>query len=157
MEKEEEEIITTMQSSTAMQQSCTCAQSNCFFPVQNNCFFPVNTEEKENKEKRRRWRRRTRRRRWRRRTRRRRSQLQCNLPQQWNRVVLVGQGNCFFPVNKEEKEKGEDKNKQQKEDKIKTTMQSSVATQQICTRGPRQSFLFSKQGGEGGKGKGGGG
>ena len=130
-----------------MQQSCTCAQTNCF--------FPVNTEEKENKEKRRRWRRRTR---------RRRSQLQCNLPQQWNIVVPVGQGNCFFPVNKEEKEKEEDKNKHQKEDKIKTTMQSSVATQQICTRGPRQSFHSSKRGGkgeggggEGGKGNGGGG
>ena len=34
--------------------------------------------------------------------------------------VLMGQGNCFFPVNKEEEE--EDKNKQE-EDKIKTTMQ----------------------------------
>ena len=32
----------------------------------------------------------------------------------------MGQGNCFFPVNKEEEEK--DKNKQE-EDKIKTTMQ----------------------------------
>ena len=41
--------------------------------------------------------------------------------------VLVGQGNCFFPVNKEEEE---DKNKQE-EDEIKTTMQCSAAMQQI--------------------------
>ena len=32
-EEVEEEITTIMQSSTAMQQSCTHAQSNCFFPV----------------------------------------------------------------------------------------------------------------------------
>ena len=40
--KEEKEITTTMQSSTAMQQSCTFAEGNCF--------FPVNKEEKEKKE-----------------------------------------------------------------------------------------------------------
>ena len=43
------------------------------------------------------------RRRRRRRRRRRMSELQCSLPQQCSRVVLVGQGSCFFPVNKVEK------------------------------------------------------
>ena len=74
------------------------------------------------------------------RRRRRRSQLQCSLPQQCSRVVLMGQGNCFFPVNKEEEEeeKVEEENKKQEEDKIRTTMQSSVAMQWSCTCGPRQ-------------------
>ena len=57
-------------------------------------------------------RRRNRRKRWmRRKWRRRRLQLQCHLPQQCSRDVLVGQGNCFFPVHKEgekEKEKEEE-------------------------------------------------
>ena len=43
-EEEEEDITTTMQSLTAMQQSCTCPQGICF--------FPVNKEEKEKKEER---------------------------------------------------------------------------------------------------------
>ena len=34
-EEEEVEIRTTMQFSVAMQQSCTCHQGNCFFPVNN--------------------------------------------------------------------------------------------------------------------------
>ena len=36
-----------------------------------------------------------------------RSELQCSLPYQYSRVVLVGEGNCFLPVNKEEGEKQE--------------------------------------------------
>ena len=39
---------------------------------------------------------------------RRKSQLQCSLPQQCTRVVLMVQGNCLFPVNKEEKEQEEE-------------------------------------------------
>ena len=31
--QQEDETRTTIQSSTAMQQSCTCAQGNCSFPV----------------------------------------------------------------------------------------------------------------------------
>ena len=52
-----------------------------------------------------------------------------------------GQSNCLFPVNKgeeeeeNEKEKVEEKDKQQKEDKIRTTMQSSIPIQQSCTHG----------------------
>ena len=38
-EEEEEDITTTMQSFTALQQSCTHGKGNCF--------FPVNEEEKE--------------------------------------------------------------------------------------------------------------
>ena len=34
-------------------------------------------------------------------------------------VVLVGQDNCFLPVEEEE---GEDENKQQEENEIRTTM-----------------------------------
>ena len=41
-EEEEEDITTTMQSLSAVQQSCTCPQGICF--------FPVNKEEKEKKE-----------------------------------------------------------------------------------------------------------
>ena len=37
--------------------------------------------------------------------RRTRSELQCN---QCSRVVHVGQGNCSFPVNEDEKDKGEE-------------------------------------------------
>ena len=36
--------------------------------------------------------------------RRTRLELQCNLPYQCSRVVLVDQSNCFFPVNEEEEE-----------------------------------------------------
>ena len=48
--------------------------------------------------------------------------------------LYCGQGNCFFSVNKEEKQeenegKVEEENKQ-KEDKIRTTMQFSVAMQE---------------------------
>ena len=53
--------------------------------------------------------------------RRTRLELQCNLPCQCSRVVLVDQSNCIFPVNEEEEEKMEDENKQQK-DEIRTTM-----------------------------------
>ena len=42
----------------------------------------------------------------RRRTRRRRRlQLECTIPQQHDSVVLMGLGNCSFPVNKEWEEK----------------------------------------------------
>ena len=56
-----------------------------------------------------------------------------------------------FPVNKEEQENEEeeeveDENKQHKENKIRTTMWSSVAMQQSCTGGPRQCFLSSERG-----------
>ena len=47
------------------------------------------------------------------------SELQCSLKPQWNMVVLVGQDNCFLPVEEEE---GEDENKQQEENEIRTTM-----------------------------------
>ena len=63
-----------------------------------------------------------------------------------------GQGNCFFSVNEEKQEEKEEKveeeegnkqegNKQEEEDKIRTTMQSSVAMQESCTCGPRELFL----------------
>ena len=57
-----------------------------------------------------------------------------------------GQGNCFFSVNKEEKqeeneEKVEEKeNKQEEEDKIRITMWSSVAMLCNCTHSPKQIF-----------------
>ena len=57
------------------------------------------------------------------------------------------EGNCFFPVNKEEKA----------EEEITTAMQSFPAMQQSCTSGPRQSFLSSERGGEEGGGRSGGG
>ena len=49
-----------------------------------------------------------------------RSELQCSLLYQCSRVVLVGQGNCFFPVNNEEKvEKGkEEKEEREEEEEI---------------------------------------
>ena len=59
--------------------------------------------------------------------RRTRLELQCKLPYQCSRVVLVDQSNCFFPVNEEEEEEEEeeeDKQQEQEEDGIKTTMQS---------------------------------
>ena len=67
--------------------------------------------------------------------------------QQCSRVVLVGQGNCFFPVNKVEK--GEEE--EEEEVDVRTTMQFSVAMQQSCTCWPRKLFLSSKQGVEDGK------
>ena len=87
-----------------------------------------------------------RRKRRRKRSRRKRgSKLQCKLPQQWSRVVLVTKGNCFIPVNKEEeKEKEEAEEKVEEEDKMRTRMQSSIAVQQSCTRGPRRLFLSSE-------------
>ena len=49
--------------------------------------------------------------------RRRRLQLQCHLPQQCSRDVLVGQGNYFFPVLKEgEKEKEEKEEVEEEEE-----------------------------------------
>ena len=85
-----------------------------------------------------------RRKRRRRRGRRKRgSKLQCKLPQQCSRVVLVPKAIVSSPVNKEEKEKEE--NKQQEEvNEIRTTMQSSIAVVQSCARRPRQLFLSSK-------------
>ena len=45
--------------------------------------------------------------------RRTRLELQCNLPYQCSRVLLMDQSNCFFPVNeKEEEDEVEDENKQ---------------------------------------------
>ena len=53
----------------------------------------------------------------------------------------------------------EDVNKQQEENKIRTTMQCSAVMQQSCTHGPRKFFLSSERGGGvgGGEGEGGGG
>ena len=55
-----------------------------------------------------------------------RLELQCNLPYQCSRVVLMDQSNCFFPVNEkeeeEEEEEEEDENKQQEKDEIRTRM-----------------------------------
>ena len=51
----------------------------------------------------------------------------------------------------EEEEKGEaeeDEEEEEEEVNIRTTMQSSIAMQQGCTRQPRQLFLSSKQCGE---------
>ena len=57
--------------------------------------------------------------------------------------MLVGQGNCFFTVNKEENEKKEEKEKKgEVEEEITTPMQSSPAMEQSCTCRPRQ-FFFS--------------
>ena len=53
--------------------------------------------------------------------RRMRLELQCNLPYQCSRVVLVDQSNCYFPVNDDDEEEEEEK---EEEDGIKTTMQS---------------------------------
>ena len=70
----------------------------------------------------------------------------------------------IFPVNKDEEDKKveeeeevqEEENKDEKERKeegeaeeveIRATMQSSVATQQSCSRGPRQLFLYTELGG----------
>ena len=39
----------------------------------------------------------------------------------------------------------EENQQEEEEDKIKTTMQSSVAMLQSCTHGPKQLFLSSKQ------------
>ena len=49
-----------------------------------------------------------------------RSELHCGLLYQCNRVVLVDQGNFFFPVNEEE----EEEESKHQEDEIRTTMQS---------------------------------
>ena len=51
----------------------------------------------------------------------------------------------FFPGNNVEEEKDDEKermeeNKHQEEDKIRTTMQSSIAMTQSCTIGIRQLF-----------------
>ena len=58
--------------------------------------------------------------------RRMRSELQCNLPYQCSKVVLVDQSNCLFPVNEEEKEEEqkEKEEKEEEEDEIRNTMQS---------------------------------
>ena len=82
----------------------------------------------------------------RKRRRKRGSKLQCKLPQQWSRVVLMTKGNCFFPVNKEEeKEKEEEaEEKVEEEEEMRTRMQSSIAVQQSCTCGPRRFFLSSE-------------
>ena len=42
-------------------------------------------------------------------------------------------------------EEGEKEEKEVEEVEIRTTMQSSVAIQQSCTRQPRQLFLSNKQ------------
>ena len=58
-----------------------------------------------------------------------RLQLQCSLPEHCSRVVLFSQCNCFSTVN-EKKEKEEQKEKVAKEeveDEIRSTIQSSIA------------------------------
>ena len=62
------------------------------------------------------------------------SKLQCKLPQQCNRVVLVTKAIVPSPVN-------EEKQMEEEEEEITTTMQSSVAMRQSCTCRPKQ-FLF---------------
>ena len=207
---EVEEITTTRQSSAAMQQTYTRGKGNCFFPVnkeeeekekeedkeveeikdeqeleeeggsnhnasfhrnaaelyslQRQLFLHQSTRRKRRMRKIRRCRRRAKRRaRMRRKRRRRRrrgrrkrgSKLQCKLPQQCSRVVLVIKAIISSPVNKEEekemeeeeeeKVEEEEENKHQKEeDEIRTTMQSSVAMPQSCIHGPKQLFLSSK-------------
>ena len=42
------------------------------------------------------------------------SELHCSLPMQCSRLVLVGQANCLFPVNKVEK--GEEEEEEEKEE-----------------------------------------
>ena len=54
----------------------------------------------------------------------------------------MGQGNCFFLLNKEEEE--EENKQQEEEDRIRTAMPSHTAMEHSCTRGPRQLFLSSK-------------
>ena len=49
------------------------------------------------------------------------------------------QRSCILVANEEKVE--EEDNKQEEEDKIRTRMQSSVAMQESCTRGPRELFL----------------
>ena len=44
----------------------------------------------------------------------------------------------------------EEENKQEEKDKIRTTMQSSAAVQQSCTRGEDNCSLLSSERGEGG-------
>ena len=45
----------------------------------------------------------------------------------------------------EDGEEGEEEEEEEEEVEIRTTMQSSVAIQQSCTRLPRQLFLSNKQ------------
>ena len=52
--------------------------------------------------------------------------------------------------NKDEKEREEEG--EAEEEEIRATMQSSVATQQSCSRGPRQLFLYTELGGGGRRG-----
>ena len=61
----------------------------------------------------------------------------------------VEEEECKREEEREEEEETE-------EDEIGTTMQSSVAMQQSCSRGPGQLFPYSELGG-GGRGRGGGG
>ena len=52
------------------------------------------------------------------------SEVQCNLTQQWN-SWLMGQDNCFFPVDKEkEKEEEEEVEEEKREEKITVAVQS---------------------------------
>ena len=64
------------------------------------------------------------------------------------------QGNCFFPVNKDEEEikeekeeveeeENEEEEEEDKDDKITATMKSPTAMQQNCPRGPRQLIRSS--------------
>ena len=57
----------------------------------------------------------------------------------------MGQGNCFFTMNKEEEEEEEEKVEKVEEDEIRTRVQSSAPMQQSCTHRPRQLFFFSFQ------------
>ena len=55
----------------------------------------------------------------------------------------MDQGNCFSPVNEEEKEREEEEEQkvEEQEDDIRTTMQSFAVMEQSYTRGPRQLFF----------------
>ena len=123
------DIITAMQSSVAMQRSCTRRPRQCFFPVNKVEKGKEEEEEEEENGRRKRW----------------ISELHCSLPMQCSRIVLVSQGICFFPVNKVEKEVEEEEQEEEEEEvDIRTTMQSSVAMQQNCTRWPRKLFPVNK-------------
>ena len=55
----------------------------------------------------------------------------------------MGQGNCFFTLNKEEEEEEdeeEEEEEEEEEDGIRTTMQSYSAMEHSCTHGPKQLF-----------------
>ena len=69
--------------------------------------------------------------------------LQCKLPQQYTRVVFMTKAIVSSPVNEEKKEMEEEEGeKVEEEDKIRNTMQSSVAMPQSCTHGAKATVSF---------------